>query len=195
MLLSLPESALRSLLGGHLRAWAGLLPDLGEALGVTPGAGVSGDLARRRAFDAVVAAIAGLATRQPVLLTVDDLQYGADVTADVLAHLASQLGPAPVLLVGATRTEGLPALSALTAAERAGRAGSAPPVGRRARWRPPPGSPGAATRCWPAARATRSAWSPASTRSRPGPAGVPHSVATAVAGQLDRLDPDGRGGR
>jgi len=192
VLLSLPGSTLHSLLGGHLRAWAGLLPDLGEALGVTPDLGVSGDLARRRAFDAVVAAIAGLATRQPVLLTVDDLQYGADVTADVLTHLASQLGPAPVLLVGATRAEGLAALSALT--ER-----SAPVVLGPL---PPSAVAALAAAAGFAGRGdevlARSQGHPLSVVASlhalaAGTAGVPASVATAVAGQLDRLDPEAAG--
>ena len=70
VLLALPEENLRDpARRPRGRAWAGLLPDLGELLGVDPERGVSGDLARRRAFDAVVAAVAGLATRQPVLLT------------------------------------------------------------------------------------------------------------------------------
>ena len=187
VLLSLPESALQSLLGGHLRAWAGLLPDLGEALGVTAELGVSGELARRRAFDAVVAAIAGLATRQPVLLTVDDLQYGADVTADVLAHLASQLGPAPVLLVGATRVEGLPALSALTQRSAPVVLGPLPPSAVNA----------LATAAGFAGRGdevlARSQGHPLSVVASlhalaAGTGGVPHTVATAVGGQLDRLD-------
>jgi DNA-binding SARP family transcriptional activator/tetratricopeptide (TPR) repeat protein len=192
VLLSLPASALHSLLGGHLRAWAGLLPDLGEALGVTPEVNVSGELARRQAFDAVVAAIAGLATRQPVLVTVDDLQYGADVTADVLAHLASQLGPAAVLLVGATRVEGLPALSALTARSTPVVLGPLPPSAVTA----------LATAAGFAGRGdevlARSQGHPLSVVASlhalaAGTGGVPHSVATAVAGQLDRLDPEAAG--
>ncbi len=191
-LLSLPESSLQSLLGGHLRAWAGLLPDLGEALGVAPEHGVSGDLARRRAFDAVVAAVAGLATRQPVLLTVDDLQYGADVTADVLAHLASQLGPAPVLLVGATRAEGLPALSALTGRSAPVVLGPLPPSAVTA----------LATAAGFAGRGdevlARSQGHPLSVVASlhalaAGTGGVPDSVTLAVAGQLDRLDAEAAG--
>ncbi|MGZ5404673.1 MAG: BTAD domain-containing putative transcriptional regulator, partial [Nocardioides sp.] len=188
VLLSQPETGLRAMLGGHVRAWAGLLPDLGDLLGVAPEVGVSGDLARRRAFDAVVAAVAGLATRQPLLLTVDDLQYGADLTAAVLVHLASQLGPAPVLLVGATRSEALPALSTLT--ER----GSSLVLG------PLPPSAVAAL-ALAAGFADRTDEVVASTQGHPlsvvaslqslasGTVGVPHTVTTAVADQLDRLDP------
>ncbi len=187
VLLSLPEDTLRVILGGHLPAWAGLLPDLGELLDVSPEPGVSGDLARRRAFDAVVAAVSGLATRQPVLLSVDDLQYGADVTAALLAHLATQLGPASVLLVGATRTEGLRSLSSLT--ER-----SAPLL-----LEPLPPSAVAALAA-AAGFTSRSAEVLERSQGHPlsvvaslqalasGTGGVPRSVATAVAGQLERLD-------
>ncbi len=187
VLLRLPEDTLRVLLGGHLRAWAGLLPDLGELLDVTPEPGISGDLARRRAFDAVVAAVAGLAARQPVLLSVDDLQYGADVTADVLAHLATQLGPAPVLLVGATRTEGLPSLSSLTERSAPLLLGPLPPSA-------------VAALAEAAGFISRSAEVLERSQGHPlsvvaslqalasGTSGVPHTVATAVAGQLERLD-------
>jgi DNA-binding SARP family transcriptional activator/tetratricopeptide (TPR) repeat protein len=115
VLLSLPEPSLRAVLGGHLQAWTQLLPELGEPFGVLPSPEVSHELARRRSFDAIVAVVTGLATRQPVLLAVDDLQYAADVTVELVAHLAARLGSAPLLLVAATRTEGLPALRHLTA--------------------------------------------------------------------------------
>jgi len=189
VLLALPEETLRTLLGGHVTAWAGLLPDLGEALGVAPERGVSGDLARRRAFDAVVAAVAGLATRQPVLLTVDDLQYGADVTADLLGHLSTQLGPAPVLLVGATRAEALPGFRRLTERGEPLLLGPLPPSA-------------VAALASAAGFASRGAEVLARSQGHPlsvvaslqalaaGTSGVPDTVALAVAGQLERLDPD-----
>ena len=110
VLLALPEPTLRTLLGGHLPAWTRLLPELVELFGVVPADDVSHELARRRSFDAVVAVVAGLAARQPVLLAVDDLQYGANVSADLVAHRRVHLGVSPVLIVVAVRTEGLPAL-------------------------------------------------------------------------------------
>ena len=122
-----------------------------------------------------------------MLLSVDDLQYGADVTAAVLAHLATQLGPAPVLLVGATRTEGLRSLSSLT--ER-----SAPLL-----LEPLPPSAVAALAA-AAGFTSRSAEVLERSQGHPlsvvaslqalasGNGGVPHTVATAVAGQLERLD-------
>ena len=114
VLLALPAPTLQTLLGGHLAAWTRLLPELGELFGVVATPEVSHELARRQSFDAVVAVVTGLSERQPVLLAVDDLQYGADVTADLVAHLAARLGSSPVLVVAASRTEGLPALARLT---------------------------------------------------------------------------------
>ncbi|MEP6651611.1 MAG: AAA family ATPase, partial [Lapillicoccus sp.] len=113
VLLALPDASLRTLLGGHLGAWTRRLPELGDLFGEVPAADVSHDLARRRSFDAVVAVVSGLAERQPVLLAVDDLQYAADVTADLVAHLVARLDRSPVLVVAVTRTEGLPALAHL----------------------------------------------------------------------------------
>ena len=49
-----------------------------------------------------------------MLLAVDDVQYAADVTADLVAHLAARLDASPVLLVAAARTEGLLPLARLT---------------------------------------------------------------------------------
>jgi DNA-binding SARP family transcriptional activator/tetratricopeptide (TPR) repeat protein len=127
VLLALPGESLRALLGGHLPAWVRLLPELGDLFGIASPPEVSHELARRRSFDAVVAVVSGLAERQPVLLALDDLQYGADVTCDLVAHLASRLERAPVLLVAATRTEGLPRLAHLTALTDPVRLGPLPP--------------------------------------------------------------------
>ncbi|WP_151082071.1 ATP-binding protein [Nocardioides cynanchi] len=115
VLLALPEPTLHTLLGGHLPTWTRLLPELAELFGLPAATEMSHELARRRSFDAVVAVVSSLAERQPVLLTLDDLQYGADVTADLVAHVAVQVTRAPLLIVAATRTEALPRLSQLTA--------------------------------------------------------------------------------
>ncbi|HEU4567647.1 MAG TPA: AAA family ATPase [Marmoricola sp.] len=112
VLLSMPQAPLRALLGVHLPAWARLVPELAELFDVPPAGRQSADLGRRRAFDAVAAVLDGLAARRPVLVVLDDLQYGADATADLVAHLAVVLGPAPVLLLTAARSDGLGALSA-----------------------------------------------------------------------------------
>ena len=189
VLLELPEAVLRSLLGTHLSAWTRLVPELGELHDVEPEPPMSRALARRRSFDAVVAALQGLASRRPVLLVVDDLQYGADATVDLVAHLAVALGPAPVLLLAASRTEGLPALRPLTTsieplalgplppsavdalAAAAGFAGRAEEVRARSR--------GHALSVVASLQALAS-----------GTDGVPADVAGAVSHQLDGLDGD-----
>ena len=187
VLLALPEPTLRTLLGGHLPAWTRLIPELGELFGLVPAPEVSHELARRRSFDAVVAVVAGLAARQPVLLAVDDLQYGADVTADVVAHLATHLGVSPVLIVAALRTEGLPSLAHLSSL------GETVVLG--------PLRPSAVDALATAAGfGARSGEVQARTLGHPlsvvsslqalasGTVGVPDDIAGAVAGQLDRLD-------
>ena len=63
----------------------------------------------------------------PLLLVLDDLQYGADATADLLAHLASRLPRSPVLLVAASRTEGLAMLPQVTALAEPFHLGPLPP--------------------------------------------------------------------
>ena len=113
VLLGMSESALATLLGGHLADWARLLPELRELFAVEQEPELAHDLVRRRSFDAVIAVLRDLSARQPVLLSVDDLQYGADVTADLLAHLATRLGSSRLLLLVASRTDGLPTLRRL----------------------------------------------------------------------------------
>ena len=186
VLLALPEPTLRTLLGGHLPAWTRLLPELGELFGVVP-AEVSHDLARRRSFDAVVAVVSGLAARQPVLLAVDDLQYGADVTADLVAHLAVRLDVSPVLIVVAVRTEGLPALLHLSSLSETVELGPLPASAVGA----------LASAAGFGARAdevqARSLGHPLSVVASlqalaSGTVGVPDDIAGAVAAQLERLD-------
>jgi len=187
VLLSSPAGTLETLLGAHLPTWGRILPELTEVLPIAPEGPVSNDLARRRSFDAVVAVVAGLAATRPVLLALDDLQYGADATADLLAHLRVQLTGAPVLLLAATRSESLPDLPQVTTRSRLVHLG--------------PLSPSAVeTLAAAAGFRARSDEVTARTLGHPlsvvaslqalasGSSGVPPDIATAVAGQLDRLD-------
>jgi DNA-binding SARP family transcriptional activator len=187
VLLALPEPTLRMLLGGHLPAWTRLVPELADLFGVVPAPELSHELARRRSFDAVVAAVAGLAARQPVLLAVDDLQYGADVTADLVAHLAARLDVSPVLILAAVRTEALPSLAHLSG------------LGETLALGPLPASAvdALAAAAGFGARAgevqARTLGHPLSVVSSlqalaSGTMGVPDDIAGAVAGQLERLD-------
>ncbi len=188
VLLASPAGTLETLLGSHLPTWGRLLPELTEVLEVPPEGPLSNELARRRSFDAVVAVVAGLAATRPVLLTLDDLQYGAEATADLVAHLRVQLAGAPVLLLAATRSESLPTLPQVTARSRQVHLAplSATAVGALAA---------------AAGFEARADEVQARTRGHPlsvvaslqalasGSSGVPDDIATAVTGQLDRLEP------
>jgi DNA-binding SARP family transcriptional activator len=187
VLLSSSAGTLETLLGSHLATWGRLLPELTEVLRVPPEGALSNDLARRRSFDAVVAVVAGLAATRPVLLTLDDLQYGAEATADLLAHLRVQLVGAPVLLLAATRSESLASLPQVTARSRVVHLG-------------PLSSTAVEALATAAGFEARAGEVQARTRGHPlsvvaslqalasGSSGVPADIATAVAGQLDRLE-------
>jgi DNA-binding SARP family transcriptional activator len=186
VLLTLPAGSLATLLGPHLATWGRLLPELGEVLEVPVEPDVSGELTRRRSFDAVAAVLAGLAGTRPVLLVLDDLQYAAEVTADLLAHLRTRLATSQVLLVAGVRSETLSSLGQVTAQSRL------VPLG--------PLAPSAVDALATAAGfAGRAAEVQARTLGHPlsvvaslqalasGTAGVPEDIAHAVAGQLARL--------
>jgi DNA-binding SARP family transcriptional activator len=187
VLLSSPTGTLEILLGSHLSTWGRLLPELTEVLAVPPEGPLSKDLARRRSFDAVVAVVAGLAATQPVLLALDDLQYGAEATADLLAHLRVQLVGAPVLLLSAARSESLPSLPQVTARSRVVHLG-------------PLSSTAVEELAAAAGFGSRAAEVQSRTLGHPlsvvaslhalasGSSGVPEDIAAAVAGQLERLD-------
>ncbi len=105
VLLGLGVAELGELLRGHASSWAALLPELAGLVEVVAEPRATPDIERRRAYDAVAAVLGRLARRQPVVLTVDDLQDGGAATADLLAYLAGRLAGARVLLVGAVRAE------------------------------------------------------------------------------------------
>ncbi len=189
VLLAMPASGLATLLGPHLATWGRLLPELGEVLDLPSEPEVSHELARRRSFDAVVAVLAGLAAREPLLVVLDDLQYAADATADLLAHLRTRLASSPVLLLAGLRRESIPEFAQVTAqadtlhldvlppsavealAVAAGFAGRAAEVQARSRGHP--------------LSVVASLQSLAT-----GTRGVPDDIADAVAGQLARIEPE-----
>jgi tetratricopeptide (TPR) repeat protein len=63
------------------------------------------EIERRRAFEAVRAFLGGLATRNPVLLLVDDLQYAGQSTTELLHFLGRQAGGSRLLIVVTVRAE------------------------------------------------------------------------------------------
>jgi DNA-binding SARP family transcriptional activator/tetratricopeptide (TPR) repeat protein len=187
VLLTLPAGMLATLLGPHLATWGRLLPELTEVLPVPPEPAVTYDLARRRSFDAVVTVLAGLASDRPVLLVLDDLQYAAEATADLLAHLRTRLASSAVLLVAGVRSEALPLLAQVLAEGRQLHLGPLPPSAVDAL----AAAAGFSHRA--AELRARSLGHPLSVVASlqalaAGTDGVPEDIAAAVAGQLARLE-------
>jgi len=100
-----PAGVLRDLLGEHATAAASLLPEAAAILGPPPPWRGSVEIERRRAFEAVRAFLRGLATRNPVLLLVDDLQYAGQSTIELLHFLGRQAGGSRLLIVVTVRAE------------------------------------------------------------------------------------------
>ncbi len=104
-LTSTSPSALHALVGGHEDAWASMVPELADVLPASGDPVSDADLRRRRCFDAVAATLDRLSRDRPVLLRLDDLQDSGAASVDLLGHLGSRLGTAPVLLLGAVRSD------------------------------------------------------------------------------------------
>ncbi|MFF5075589.1 ATP-binding protein [Actinoplanes sp. NPDC000266] len=94
---SLPEAARRRWLGGDL----GRLVASDDVVVAPPLEPDSG--ARFRLFEGVAEVVAQAATRQPLVLVIDDLQWADIASLHLFGHLAARL-PARVVLVGAVRT-------------------------------------------------------------------------------------------
>src|SRR4051812_8191886 len=86
----------RGPLGDHLRL---LLPELGPPPAATD---------RATLYESVCRALAHLATRDPVLVVLDDLHWSDQATPELLAALAEPLGRMRVAVIAAYRTDGLP---------------------------------------------------------------------------------------
>jgi DNA-binding CsgD family transcriptional regulator len=78
---------------------ARLLPELGPPA-------PEGD--RATLFEAIRAALAAIAAREPAALFLDDLQWADDATLELLGALARSLDGEPLLLLGAFRSDELP---------------------------------------------------------------------------------------
>jgi DNA-binding SARP family transcriptional activator/predicted ATPase len=102
---STPAALLRDMLGEHATAAASLLPEAAALLGQPPLWRGSVEIERRRAFEAVEAFLRGLATRNPVLLLVDDLQYAGQSTIELLHFLGRRAGGSRLLIVITVRAE------------------------------------------------------------------------------------------
>jgi len=100
-----PKPLLGADVAGHAADLARLLPDLGARIGGVRAALVDDpDAERRRLFDAVTHWLAAIATRRPVLLVLDDLQWAERSSLLLLRHVLD--APATAMLVVATLRDG-----------------------------------------------------------------------------------------
>src|SRR5204862_26412 len=86
---------------------ARLLPEVGRAHLPEP----SDDALRL--FEGIAHCLRELASRQPLVLVIEDLHWADDLSMRLLAFLARRLADAPVLMVGTAREEELAGAPAL----------------------------------------------------------------------------------
>src|SRR4051794_3259145 len=87
-------------LGAYRHEIARLVPDIvGAAAPVPPAGGAEDPMARTRLFEALTGWLNRLAEQQPLLLTVEDLQWADSATLDVVRSLALGLTRRTALVV------------------------------------------------------------------------------------------------
>ncbi|HUG52641.1 MAG TPA: AAA family ATPase [Vicinamibacteria bacterium] len=106
----LAPEVVREALPGEVAALARLFPVLNRVGPIAASSGAAADMpepseVRRRAFDALRHLVGRLARRQPVVLFIDDLQWGDIDSAALLAELMRPPDAPPVLLIGSYRVE------------------------------------------------------------------------------------------
>jgi AAA ATPase domain len=95
-----PKPLLRADVASHAEDLARLLPDLGARIGGVRAALVDDpDAERRRLFDAVTHWLGAIASRHPVLLVLDDLQWAERSSLLLLRHVLDAPPDADVLVV------------------------------------------------------------------------------------------------
>jgi tetratricopeptide (TPR) repeat protein len=82
-----------------------IMPELARRCGVSVERAGAGDDARTKLFEAVAAWVKRSASRQALMIVVDDLHWSDPSSLLLLEHLARSLRRAPVLIIGAYRTE------------------------------------------------------------------------------------------
>jgi DNA-binding SARP family transcriptional activator/tetratricopeptide (TPR) repeat protein len=106
LLMGMSGPRIAELVGDSSEAWASLVPELRDTLGVLEVPRAAPDVERRRAYDAIAVCLRNLARKHPVLLAVDDLQDAGAATIDLLRYLVRHLAGSRVVLLGSVRTEG-----------------------------------------------------------------------------------------
>jgi DNA-binding NarL/FixJ family response regulator len=102
-------AALRSHLRADPDALEGSVPLLDHLAVLLPELGPAAESTNRMTlFEAVRIALAQLASKQPVLLTLEDLHWSDAATLDLLSGTAESLADLPALVVGTYRSDGLP---------------------------------------------------------------------------------------
>jgi DNA-binding SARP family transcriptional activator len=104
--------SLRDLLGPQAAAAAALLPEVADLLGPPPPGHGSMEMERRRAFEAMTALLRGLAGRNPVMLTIDDLQCAGQSTVEFLHFAGRHVAGHRLLIVVTVRAEQAAEISA-----------------------------------------------------------------------------------
>ncbi len=109
-LIALPEAEVAALLPPEMPALARIFPVLKRVEAVidhAPLAPVGSDLheLRGRAFSALRALLSGLAAQRPLVLVIDDLQWGDPDSATMLTAVLEPPRPPPLLLVACYRSE------------------------------------------------------------------------------------------
>jgi DNA-binding SARP family transcriptional activator len=103
---AMPPARVQDLAGEHAATLARLVPEVAALLGPLPaGRQETGDIERRRAFGGVTAFIRGLADRNPVLLSFDDLQNAGRATVELLHYLVRHVPNTRLLAVATVRAE------------------------------------------------------------------------------------------
>ncbi len=99
-----PPAYLRDELGTEARELVRLAPELADRFpDLVPAPATDAETARYRMFEAVAAWLVAASGPEPILLVVDDLQWGSKTTLLLVRHLARSTAPMRVLLLATWR--------------------------------------------------------------------------------------------
>jgi len=98
-------NGLANVLEPDVRSLAPVLPDLAAPELPAGSTGISPDTGSARLLEQLLRLLGRLASRTPIVLVVEDIQWADQSTVDVLAFLARNLRAEPILLVPTYRTD------------------------------------------------------------------------------------------